>query len=147
MPPTREPGARLGEAFLDALSRRDFPQLKDLFHPQIRFRALVPPGLRTAEDAIAAAEHLGRWFGDADRFDVISSTVDRVGTRVRVSYRIHLREAGVWYTVEQQAYVDAKGDRIGFMDLLCSGFILDSDGAGDRRRNDLSKGSIEADVG
>jgi len=117
----------MGTTFVKALRRRDFAKLQELFHPRIRFRALVPPGLRTAEEAAAAAEHPKRWFGDADRFDVVASKVGRLGPRIRVGYRIRLREAGVWYTVEQQAYLDVRDERIVTMDLLCSGFIRESD--------------------
>ena len=73
---TPDDAVRLGEAFVEALGRRDFVRLEALFDPHVRFRALVPPGLRTAENAAAAAAHPKRWFGDADRFDLVTSTVD-----------------------------------------------------------------------
>ncbi len=126
---TTEDTGRLGEAFVKARGRRDFVRLEALFDPQIRFRALVPTGLRTAEDAITAVAHPRRSFGDADRFNLVASTVDRVGRRLRVSYRIRLREAGLWYTVEQQAYMDAEDDCIRSVDLLCSGFVRESERA------------------
>jgi hypothetical protein len=126
---TAEDAAHVGEAFVEAMGRRDFVRLEALFDPRVRFRALVPPGLRAAEDATAAVAHLRRWFGDADRFDLVASTVDRVGPRLRVTYRIRLREAGLWYTVEQQAYVDVEDDRIRSVHLLCSGFDPESEGS------------------
>lgn len=116
----------VGRPFVDALGVRDFSRLQRLFHPTIRFRALVPPGLRTAEDADKAVEHLRQWFGDSDRFDILASSADHVGTRERVSYRIRLRELGVWYTVEQVAFVDVRESRIESIDLLCSGFLRET---------------------
>lgn len=124
---TMEETGHLGKAFIEALGRRDFSRLESIFDPQVRFRALVPPGFRTAEDAAAAVEHPRRWFADADRFELLASTVDHVGPRVRVSYRIRLREGGIWYTVEQQAYIDVKDGLIRSVDLLCSGFVRGSD--------------------
>jgi hypothetical protein len=128
MAPTADDGVRLGEAFVEALGRRDFLRLEALLDPHVRFRALVPPGLRTADDAAAAAAHPRGWFGDADRFDLVASTVGRIGPRLRLSYRIRLHEEGVWYAVEQQAYLDVGGDLIRSVDILCSGFVRESDG-------------------
>lgn len=128
LPPVAEGGRSLAEAFVDSLGRRDFSRLQELFHPQIRFRALVPPGVREAGDAAGAVGHLRRWFGDADAFVVLASTVGRAGPRIHVSYRIRLREEGVWSIVEQQAYLDEKEGRILALDLLCSGFIAEPDG-------------------
>ena len=125
---TPEDAVRVGEAFVEALGRRDFLRLEALFDAHVRFQALVPPGLRTAEDATAAAAHPRRWFGDADRFDLVASTVGRIGPRLRLSYRIRLREEGVWYAVEQQAYLDVGGDFIRSVEILCSGFVRESDG-------------------
>lgn len=126
-PPVTEGGRSLAEAFVASLSRRDFSWLQELFHPRIRFRALVPPGVREAGDAAGAVGHLRRWFEDADAFVVLASTVGRVGPRLHVSYRIRLREEGVWSIVEQQAYLDGKEGRIHALDLLCSGFIPEPD--------------------
>lgn len=50
----------LAEAFIDALARRDFSQLQALFDPQVRFRALIPSGLRAAGDAAGAIRYLSR---------------------------------------------------------------------------------------
>lgn len=120
----------LAEAFVDSLRRRDFSRLQDLLDPQIRFRALVPPGVRDAGDAAGAVGHLRRWFGDADAFDLFASTVGHVGPRLHVSYRIRVREEGVWSLVEQHAYLDGKEGRIRAVDLLCSGFIPKPEGTG-----------------
>lgn len=128
--PVTDDGVGLAEAFVDALARRDFARLHGLFDAQVRFRALVPPGLRDAGDAAGAVGHLRRWFGDADRFELVASTIGRVGPRLRVGYRIRLREDGAWSIVEQQAYLDGRDDRIRALDLLCSGFLPEPEATG-----------------
>ena len=52
----------------------------------------------------------------------MSSSVEPVGDRVHVAYRIHEHEPDGWYLVEQQAYI-TPGDRgIAYLNLVCSGF-------------------------
>ena len=52
----------------------------------------------------------------------MSNSVEPVGDRVHVAYRIHEHEPDGWYLVEQQAYI-TPGDRgIAYLNLVCSGF-------------------------
>ncbi len=61
----------LGENFLAALTGRDFDRLESYFHPNIRFRALVPSGIREGANAQETGAWLRRWFDDADEFQTL----------------------------------------------------------------------------
>jgi hypothetical protein len=111
-----------GQAFLGALTRRDFAGLEACFAPDVAFRALVPSGVREGADRHAAVAWLRRWFGDADLFEMQHVELGLVADRLRISYRIRLRKEGVWYLIEQQAYCVVGTGQVSAMNLVCSGF-------------------------
>src|SRR5712691_9613296 len=80
--------AAVASAFLSALAARDFQRLETSFHPEIRFRALVPPGLRESTGPKETAGRLSKWFSHADHFELVKSEVDHVSDRLRITYRI-----------------------------------------------------------
>src|SRR5438105_1393828 len=106
---------------VEALAAKDFDRLETLFAPDVRFRALVPKGLREDETAADAAARIRGWFGDCDPLELLSSEIDAVADRLRVSYRFRAREEGAWHLVEQQAYVDVEDGRIADVSIVCSG--------------------------
>ncbi len=108
-------------AFLETFAERDFAGVEACFHPQARFRALIPPGLEEASDAPGAARHLKDWFGGADHFEMTDAAVAAVFDRWRLAYRLRVRDEEGWWLFEQQAYCDVEGGRIVSMDLLCTG--------------------------
>jgi len=112
----------LAHAWLAAFAERDFDRLETLLDPDVRFRSLAPPGLREADDPAGAVARVRGWFGVADVFALRSSEISLVADRVRLNYRVDVREDGEWLTVEQTVY-GARGVR-GFagVDILCSGF-------------------------
>lgn len=112
----------LAHDWVAAISRRDFDRLEGLLDPEVRFRALIPRGLREAGDPIGAVAWLRDWFGAADVYAMRSTDIALVGDRVRVTYRVDVHEDGEWLTVEQ-TMVGTGGTR-GFarVDILCSGF-------------------------
>lgn len=114
------------QAFLEALRKRDFDALQRTFAPDVRMRGLTPSGLREAAGADESRAWFQRWFGDADPFEMQSTSIDVVVDRVHASYRIRCREGGVWYICEQQLYAQAAGDKITALNLLCSGFRSES---------------------
>lgn len=117
----------LGESFLEALEEQNFSRLETLFAPQVRFRALVPSGVREGQTADEATGWLQRWFGDADEFQFVQSAADQVFDRLYLHYRLRLHDAkNGWRVIEQQAYCDVRDGRIADMWLLCSGFRSDS---------------------
>jgi hypothetical protein len=109
------------QEFLDALAVRDFDRIQRSFAADVQFRALTPSGLREALGAESAAEWLRRWFGDADQLEMLDSTIEPVGDRIRIAYRLRVRE-DAWSVVEQQAFCTIGGDGVEAIDLVCSGF-------------------------
>ena len=77
----------LGAGLIAALAERDFPRLADTLTPDVRMRALIPPGLVEIAGAKAAAAKFSSWFGDAEEFELICSGSDPVADRVHVFYR------------------------------------------------------------
>ena len=110
-----------GTRFVAALVRQDWTGVQACFETDAHFRALVPSGLREAENSASAAGHLRRWFGDADQLILLSAKAEEIEGRLSLSYRLHLRQ-DQWYIVEQRAYCDVVLGNIRCMDLLCSGF-------------------------
>ena len=110
--------------FLEALARRDFPALASCLDPDVRFRALVPPGPFEETGAAAAVSHFRRWFDGEDDFEVVDASIGQVGTRLYLRWRVRMRSMsnpGSGRLVEQHVFATA-GERIESLDLLCSGF-------------------------
>jgi TusA-related sulfurtransferase len=115
-----------GQSFLEWLAIQDFERLETLFAPQVRFRALVPSGVREGPTAGEATNWLRRWFGEADTLQVLRSTADQVFDRLYLHYRVRLHDTtNGWRVIEQQAYCDVRDGHIADMWLLCSGFRPD----------------------
>lgn len=111
----------VGRNFVVALERQAWEELAATFDPAVRFRALIPHGLRSADDRAGAVGYLQKWFGDADELILQSSEVERMRDRVHITYRIREHE-DQWYLVEQHAYCTIVDGLIQKIDLLCSGF-------------------------
>ena len=111
-----------GEAFIKALATRDFDTLEKLFGPDIRFRALVPKGVREGATAQEAANWLRLWFESADAFKVGKSSVEVVVDRLHISYLLNLHKQEGWYEIAQQIYCTVHNDAISDLALVCSGF-------------------------
>jgi len=116
----------VGGVFLEALANRDYGLMATTLAPEVRFRAMLPPGPMDQDGRVAVADTFGSWFGTADDFEVIDAAVGEVGGRLHLSWWLRVRPApfGIgdgWHVIEQQAYADT-GDRIESLDLLCSGF-------------------------
>ncbi len=109
------------EVIVEALGRRDFRTVQQCFAQDLRFRALVPPGLRETADASAAVEHLHSWFGGADHFELLRSEVESTADRARFRYQIRLHDEDGWSVIDQSGYTDG-ANRIESLDLVCSGF-------------------------
>jgi hypothetical protein len=121
-PPTRW---SVGGLFLEALAARDFTQMSDCLDDAATMRALLPPGLAQCDSAAQIVDSLRSWFGGAEEFEVLDGTVGEVGGRLHLAWRLRLRPTpwgdNTWHVIEQQAYLRAT-ERIGAIDLLCSGF-------------------------
>jgi hypothetical protein len=112
----------VGERFLAALRARDFDRIQACFDAQVAFQALVPKGIRPGANAEEATGWLRRWFGEADEFQVLASSTDRVADRLHIAYRIRLHRYDGWQVIEQHSYCTIKDGLIETMRLLCSGF-------------------------
>jgi hypothetical protein len=110
-------------SFLDALGGRDFAALRDCLSPDVRMRALVPPGPFEEHGADAATARFVRWFGGDERFELLDAAVGNLGARLYLRWRLRLTDpaTGAARVVEQHAFVDVT-ERIDRIDLLCSGF-------------------------
>jgi hypothetical protein len=117
---TNDPLA-IGRCFVAALEHQAWEELAACLDPTVQFRALIPSGLRNADNRETAARYLQKWFGDADQLILQSSQVDSIQDRIHITYRIREHE-DQWYLVEQQAYCTIRDGKIKMMDLLCSGF-------------------------
>ena len=113
----------LGAGLIAALAERDFPRLADTLTPDVRMRALIPPGLVEIAGAEAAAAKFSSWFGDAEEFELICSGSDPVADRQHVFYRLRVRKPGnTTKLVEQHLLCALTGSQVSVLDLVCTGF-------------------------
>jgi TusA-related sulfurtransferase len=129
----------LGWSFVDAIVDGDFDRLQTLFTPDVRFRAIIPDEYQEASTAAGARALIEDWFSGTNPRELRGWTVDLVGDRVALGYRLELTEAGERRIVEQ--HVAAAFDGASFRDLalVCSGFrplAPDTDGAAARMGGD-----------
>lgn len=115
--------------FVSALGRLDFGALGATLAPDVRFRALVPPGFREASGSEATRTMIGEWFADSDRADIVKYATGSVGDRVHAAYRIRAQEDGEWRAAEQRLICTIDDGKIATLDFLCSGFHPESPGA------------------
>jgi SnoaL-like domain len=118
-----DPGATL----VAALSERDFGRLAGTLAPDVRMRALIPPGPVELAGAEPAAAKFRSWFGDANGFELVHSGSDEVGDRLHVFYRLRVKRLGdVWKVIEQHLFCALDEGHITELDLVCSGFRPDA---------------------
>jgi hypothetical protein len=115
----------LGERFAHAVATRDAKGLAGLLTPAVDFRALTPGAVWERDEATAVVEViLGTWFApDRKITDVLSVESSSVGSVGHVAYRFAAERPDGAFTIEQQAYFRADADRIGWLRILCSGFV------------------------
>lgn len=119
---TEKPAGGIAAEFVEALAHRDFEIVESLLSPDVRFRALVPSGVKEASDRTGAADWLRMWFGQSDEFVVERSGVEQVGGRHRVWYRFHLDRDCRPCTIDQEGFIDVGGGCVTDVSLVCSGF-------------------------
>lgn len=111
------------ESFMDALIARDFDRMAGSLAADARARLLLPRG---AEEILGRGPIRARiegWFGTASEFDLLHSSLDAVGTRQRLNWRLQVvRDGQTVETIEQVAFVDESPEGLQRLDLLCSGF-------------------------
>lgn len=115
-----------GETFVAALAQRDYSRLATTLAPNVRMRALIPPGPVEICGPEAASAKFSSWFGAVEDLEVVSSGSEAIADRLHVYYRLRVRKPGdVWKLVEQHLLCALDGDRITALDLICSGFRPD----------------------
>jgi len=114
----------LGAQFATALAAKDFDHVRALLHAEIDFRGMTPNRIWEAKDPdTVITDILQQWFEPTD--EILSlDAVDTggVGERQRVGYRFSVRNPDGLFEVEQQAYLEERDGRIGWMRVICSGF-------------------------
>jgi hypothetical protein len=129
----RSSASDLGQGLVTALAQLDFPRLANALAPDVRMRALIPPGPVEVSGAEAAAAKFSSWFADAEELELIRSGSDTVADRLHVFYRLRVKKPGdVGKIVEQHLLCAFDGDRITALDLVCSGFRPDEAAAHSR---------------
>jgi TusA-related sulfurtransferase len=118
----RDAQLAVGDRLLRALGRRDFDAVTSCLDAQVRFRALLPPGLHEVSGAAEAASCFHNWFGAADRIELLEGKVEPMAQRVHLAWRLRVHEPGRRRLIEQHAFATVRGDRIVALDLVCSGF-------------------------
>ena len=112
------------ESFVDALAARDFSRLEACLDSRVRFRALIPPGLREREGARETVRLIRSWFEGVDRLVVLERGVKPIAGRAHVWYRLRASYAeGDPEVIEQNAFCDVEGGQITAMDMVCSGYL------------------------
>ena len=123
----RSSATDLGAALVAALAGRDFGRLAGTLAPDVRMRALIPPGPVELSGAEPAAARFASWFGEPNGLELVHSGSDEVGDRLHVFYRLRVRRPGdPWRLVEQHLFCALDGGRIVALDLVCSGFRPDA---------------------
>ena len=115
-----------GEAFVAALAHRDYSTLARTLAPNVRMRALIPPGPLEISGRAGVSAKFSSWFGGAEDLEVVTSGSEAVADRLHIYYRLRVRKPGdAWKLVEQHLLCALDGDRIAALDLICSGFRPD----------------------
>jgi hypothetical protein len=116
-----------GERFVAALAARDYSRLATTLAPNVRMRALIPPGPVEISGREATSAKFSSWFGEVEDLELVSSGSEAIADRLHVYYRLRVKRPGdVWKLVEQHLLCALDGDRITALDLICSGFRPDA---------------------
>jgi hypothetical protein len=116
--------ATIGTDFARAFAARDTARIRALVDPEVDFRALTPNRSWEANGADALVEILfDNWIEPDDEVEGIELVEsDSFADRERVGYRFRVRNPDGRFLVEQQAYIEERDGRIGWMRVVCSGF-------------------------
>jgi hypothetical protein len=122
--PSREARWPVAGELLDAFTRRDFDGVGSCLSPDLRFRALIPPGPFEVHGPDEAVARLRTWFGGEDGFEVLDASIGQLGPRLYLRWRVRMWPAGdpaSSRVAEQHVFVTVRG-LVESLDLLCSGF-------------------------
>ena len=112
------------DAFLAAITARDFGRLAESLSPKAQARLFLPRGPEVRSGREDIARRFEGWFAPASVFEVLASQREQVGPRNRLNWRFRLiRDGHTQEVIEQVAFVNVGHDGISEIDLLCSGFL------------------------
>lgn len=109
-------------SFVERLVARDFDGLAACLDPDVRLRAIIPPGPEEHHGRAAATGRFADWFADAVSFELVEHRIEPFVDRWLVTYGIALDEGDGPRRVEQHLFCDLGAELIERIDLLCSGF-------------------------
>lgn len=116
--------SEIGERFVRAVVDRDRAALLAVLTPEVDFRGMTPGDVWRATSARALVDDVlfARWFEPTDHVDAIEGIeTSTVVDRHRIGYRLRMTNDDGTFAVEQQAYYEVEGNRIGWLRILCSG--------------------------
>lgn len=118
-------GTSLGERYARALMAKDWARVEAVLAPDVSFRGLTPGRAWEASGAREAIDTVfTEWLEPTDEVtDVLDVSEGQVAGRGRVAYRFAVTNPGGRYVCEQTAYYDEADGRIGYLRVLCSGFL------------------------
>jgi hypothetical protein len=120
------------DAFLAAITSRDFGRLAECLSPKAQARLFLPRGPEVRSGREDIARRFEGWFAPATDFEVLDSHRAKVGPRNRLNWRFRLiRDGQTREVIEQVAFVNAGPEGISEIDLLCSGFLREETPARD----------------
>ena len=121
---TEQQQTTLGTDFAHAFADRDADRVRELVHARVEFRALTPSRTWEADDADALVAILfDNWLEDSDEVESLETVeTDSFADRERVGYRLAVHNPDGRHLVEQQAYIEERDGKIGWMRVVCSGF-------------------------
>jgi hypothetical protein len=122
MPAHTAPTTSVGEAFAQALARKDFLEVGTLLHQDVDFKALTPGRAWEPANHGEVMETLQMWFGNCEVEDVSRLETDMVSDCHRVAYRFRGQRPKGPFVIEQQAYFTETEGQIDSMRITCTGF-------------------------
>ncbi len=99
-----------------------FEELQALVTPDIRLRALIPPGPEERKGAEAVIQRLRDWFDRGDPIRVEHVVVQPIADRWLLAYRFEVGDGSSRRLIAQQCVCDVEDGRLSAIDLVCSGF-------------------------
>jgi hypothetical protein len=111
--------------FVDAIVARDVARAVALLHPEVDFRAMTPNRVWDAKDPAGVGTVLRQWFEDPDEdVEGIEATQPvSIENTLRVGWLVHISDSDGPHIFEQQAYIRERDAQIGWMRVICTGFI------------------------
>lgn len=120
------PGLSLGRRLVGSIVAKDADAMRALVHDDVDFRAVTPGRYWESTDARSVVEEivLGTWFAPDRRItEVVLLETEAIGALERVRYQLGAELTGGSHLVEQQAYLETRGDRISAIRIVCSGYV------------------------